>query len=40
MDAGEAAKARDLPRENSRLKRLFAERDLEMDTLKEILGKK
>ena len=40
MDAGEAAKARDLLRENSRLKRLLAERDLEVDILKEILGKK
>jgi putative transposase len=40
MDAGEAAKARDLQKENARLKRLLAERDLEVDILKEILGKK
>lgn len=40
MDAGEAAKVRDLERENSRLKRLLAERDLEVDVLKEYLGKK
>jgi putative transposase len=30
---------RELERENSRLKRLVAERDLELDVLKELLGK-
>lgn len=40
MDAGEAAKVRDLERENARLKRLLAERDLEVDVLKEYLAKK
>lgn len=40
MDAGEAAKTRDLERENARLKRLLAERDLEVDVLKEYLAKK
>jgi putative transposase len=30
---------RELQRENSRLKRLVAERDLEIDVLKEFLGK-
>jgi len=40
LDAGETSKARDLQKENARLKRLLAERDLEVDILKEILGKK
>ena len=40
MDAGEAAKTRELERENARLKRLLAERDLEVDVLKEFLAKK
>jgi putative transposase len=40
LDASEAAKTRDLQKENARLKRLLAERDLEVDVLKEILGKK
>lgn len=40
MDAGEAAKTRELERENARLKRLLAERDLEVDVLKEYLAKK
>ena len=40
MDASEAAKTRDLERENARLKRLLAERDLEVDVLKEYLAKK
>ena len=31
---------RELERENHRLKRLLAERDLELDILKELLGKK
>ncbi len=40
MEASEAAKTRDLERENARLKRLLAERDLEVDVLKEYLAKK
>lgn len=40
LDAAEAAKTRELYKENARLKRLLAERDLEVDILKEILGKK
>jgi putative transposase len=40
MDAGEAAKVRELERENARLKRLLAERDLEVDVLREYLAKK
>jgi putative transposase len=40
MDAGQAAKTRELERENARLKRLLAERDLEVDVLKEYLAKK
>lgn len=40
MDTGEAAKTRELERENARLKRLLAERDLEVDVLKEYLAKK
>ena len=31
---------RELEKENSRLKRLLAERDLEVDALKELLSKK
>jgi len=40
LDAGEAAKVRALDRENVRLKRLLAERDLEVDVLREYLAKK
>ncbi len=40
MDANEAAKVRELEKENARLKRLLAERDLEVDVLKEYLAKK
>jgi putative transposase len=40
MDAGEAARTRELEKENARLKRLLAERDLEVDVLKEYLSKK
>ena len=36
----EIVKNRDLEKENARLKRLLAERDLEVDVLKEILQKK
>lgn len=38
--AVEAARIRDLEKENSRLKRLLAERDLEVDIAKELLQKK
>jgi putative transposase len=40
MDVSEAARLRELERENARLKRLLAERDLELDATKELLGKK
>ncbi len=36
----EAARLRELEKENARLKRLLAERDLEVDIIKEILQKK
>jgi putative transposase len=40
MSVNEAQRLRELERENGRLKRLLAERDLEVDTLKELLAKK
>lgn len=40
LDASEAAKVRELQKENARLKRLLAERDLEVDVLREYLAKK
>ncbi len=40
MNTGEAARVRELEKENARLKRLLAERDLEVDIIKEILQKK
>ena len=40
MNTSEAARVRELERENARLKRLLAERDLEVDIIKEILQKK
>jgi putative transposase len=36
----EAVRLRDLERENARLKRLLAERDLELDATKELLTRK
>lgn len=36
----EAARLRELEKENARLKRLLAERDLEVDIIKELLQKK
>jgi putative transposase len=36
----DAQRLRDLSKENARLKRLLAERDLEVDALKELLAKK
>jgi putative transposase len=40
MTISEAQRLRELEKENSRLKRLLAERDLEVDALKELLAKK
>jgi putative transposase len=40
MTVSEAARLRELERENARLKRLLAERDLELDATKELLTKK
>lgn len=40
MTVPEAVRLRDLERENARLKRLLAERDLELDATKELLTKK
>lgn len=40
MNTNEAARVRDLEKENARLKRLLAERDLEVDIIKEFLQKK
>lgn len=40
MNTNEAARVRELEKENARLKRLLAERDLEVDIIKEILAKK
>lgn len=39
MTVAEAARLRELERENARLKRLLAERDLELDATKELLTK-
>ncbi|HBY95632.1 MAG TPA: hypothetical protein DEP84_17040 [Chloroflexi bacterium] len=39
MSVNEAARLKELERENSRLKRLLADRDLEVDALKELLEK-
>jgi putative transposase len=36
----EAVRLRQLERENTRLKKLVAERDLELEVLKELLAKK
>lgn len=40
MSVAEAVRLRELERENARLKRLLAERDLELDATKELLTKK
>ena len=40
MTVAEVQRLKDLEKENTRLKRLLAERDLEVDTLKELLAKK
>ena len=39
LDVKDVHRLRDLEKENARLKRLLAERDLEVDTLKETLTK-
>ena len=40
MDANEVKRLRELEEENARLKKLLAERDLELDVMKEIAAKK
>ncbi len=40
MNVSEASRLKELEKENSRLKRLLAERDLEIDALREYLAKK
>jgi len=40
MDVDEAKRLKELERENARLKRLLAERDLEIDVMKEIAARK
>jgi putative transposase len=40
MNVSEAHRLKELEKENARLKRLLAERDLEVDCLKEYLAKK
>jgi putative transposase len=40
LDVSEAQRLRELEKENARLKRLLAERDLEVDLMKELLSKK
>lgn len=40
MSVNEAHRVKELEKENARLKRLLAERMLEVDSLKELLGKK
>ncbi len=40
LEVNEARRLRELEQENARLKRLLAERDLEVDALKEVLTKK
>lgn len=40
MSVTEAQRLKELEKENARLKRLLAERDLEVDALRELLSKK
>src|ERR687884_6500 len=40
MSVNEVQRLKELEKENARLKRLLAERDLEVDALKELLSKK
>lgn len=37
MDVAEVRRLRELEKENTRLKRIVAERDLEIDAMKEVL---
>ena len=39
LSVNEARRLKDLEKENARLKRLLAERDLEVDVIKELLSK-
>ena len=39
MQTGEVKRLRELEKENARLKRLLAERDLDIDILKELVQK-
>jgi putative transposase len=39
MDTSDVQRLKELTSENARLKRLLAERDLEVDALKELLAK-
>jgi putative transposase len=39
MSVSEAKRLKELEKENARLKRLLAERDVEIDVMKEVLGK-
>jgi putative transposase len=40
MEVSEARRLRELERENARLKRLLAERRIEIDAMKEVIAKK
>ena len=40
VDVSAVKRLRELEQENARLKRLLAERDLELDVVKEVLAKK
>ena len=40
LDIPEARRLKELEKENARLKRLLAERDLEIDAMRELLAKK
>ncbi len=40
LDTSDVQRLKELTSENARLKRLLAERDLEVDALKELLAKK
>jgi putative transposase len=40
MEVAEVHRLREMERENARLKRLVAERDLEIDAMRELLSKK
>lgn len=40
LDVAQLKRLRELEQENARLKRLLAERDLEIDVVKEVLAKK